>query len=212
MSWITMADGHEVSLPYPRVEDFDVPRLAHNISNINRFNGATCRPYSVAEHSLLVLEIADKHLHLDVHGQMYALCHDLHEGITGDQATPSKAEIGPGWAAFEDRYAHLLAQKLCLITAKFLNTAAVLVADRMALAIERDQLLPKVQPNGVPSTPWPCLARVPLLTDVDLMDHSRLRMTWQDWRDAFIERYAELAYARQEKAAELASDACTRAA
>lgn len=192
MSWIIMKDGQEVSLAYPRAEDIKAERLAHNISQIVRFNGSACRQYSVAEHSLLVLEIAQTVLGLDVHGQFYALCHDLHEGITGDQTTPSKDVIGRGWHAFEHHFEHMVANELSMVTAKHLHTAAVAVADRMALAIERHQLLPHHQPNGLPSTPWAVLADVQLLTHIDLMSPVRVNRTWQQWRDAWLERFHEL--------------------
>lgn len=198
MSWITIADGLELSLTYPKVDGLCYRQLAHHIAQIVRFNGAACRPYSVAEHSLLVLHIAEKHLNLDVHGQFASLCHDLHEGITGDQATPTKAEIGQGWHAFETKFEHMVAVHLQMLTARFANSTAIIVADRMALAMEREQLLPKVQPNGYPSTPWPSLAKVPVLTDIDLMDRDRVAMTWQDWREMFIEHYQALDFGRRE--------------
>lgn len=192
MSWITLPDGHEMSLSWPRHDDIDVRRLAHSISQIVRFNGATCRPYSVAEHSLLVLHIARHHLGLDVHGQLAALVHDLHEAITGDQASPTKAEIGPGWGFFEAKMERLVIEKLGLVTARYANTAAIVTADMMALAIERTQLMPSTQPNGMPSTPWPCLARVPLINDVNLMSTERTGKTWVDWRDEFVAAYDQL--------------------
>lgn len=192
MTWITMSDGQEVSLKYPRAEDLCFRRLAHNISQINRFNGSAVRPYSVAEHSLLVLHIAQKHLNLTPGGMFATLNHDLHEGLTGDQTTPSKTEIGPGWHAFESKFEHLVTCHLQMVTDRYANVVAIATADRMAMAMERDQLLPKFQPNGLPSTPWPSLAKVPLLTDVDLMEPWRLSMTWDGWRDAFIEHHIAL--------------------
>lgn len=197
MTWMTMCDGYEMSLAYPKQHELCFKRLAHNISQINRFNGACVRPYSVAEHSLLVLEIAEKHLQLDVFGLFAALNHDLHEGITGDQTTPTKRQVGPAWDAFEVRFEHLVGNELHMLTARVANHEAIQKADRMALAMEREQLLPKIQPNGNPSTPWPMLARVTAPTDVDLMHPMRTRMTWDDWREAFIERFVELDTARR---------------
>lgn len=197
MAWITMSNGGEMSMDYPRQEDMQVEAMAHSIAQIVRYNGHACRPYSVAEHSLLVMRIARDHLQLDVHGLFYALCHDLHEALTGDQTSPSKERIGQGWHAFEGHFAHEVALSLGMLTAKHNNIANVVTADRMAMAVERDQLLPKVQPNGRPSTPWPMLAKVPLITDVNLMSPERVQATWEFWRDEWLRAFYALDAARR---------------
>ena len=70
MNWIVTCDGHEASLEFPTHADYEIERIAHSLAQINRFNGHAARPYSVAEHSLLVLDIAKTKLGLDAHGQM----------------------------------------------------------------------------------------------------------------------------------------------
>jgi hypothetical protein len=197
MSWHIMADGHEMSLHNPVPDDFEIKRAAHSLAQINRFNGNTCRPYSVAEHSLLCAEIAEEVLHADAHGVFACLMHDLHEVATGDQITPSKDVIGPGWAAFEHTHEQLVRAKFSLHSTRHYYSQLVHTVDRMALAVERDQLLPHTQPDGTPSTPWPVLQGYPVLKNFDLMHPQRVSMTWADWRDAFIERHGELEYARK---------------
>jgi hypothetical protein len=199
MSWIVLADGHETSLDFTSPDDYQPERIAHSLANINRYNGHALRPYSVAEHSLLVLDIAERILGLDVFGQIAALTHDYHESVTGDQATPTKAKIGPGWRTFEAHHAHLVALRFRCHTAMLANHAAIRKADLIALATEREQLLPKLQPNGKPCTPWPVLAGVEPLTHIDLMDKGRQTMTWQDWRDQLLGHHQALEFCRAER-------------
>lgn len=201
MTWTILSDGHECSLQFPTHDDIDIERVAHSLAQINRFTGHAARPYSVAEHSLLVLDIAERLLDLDVHGQLVALLHDAHESITNDVSTPAKQEIGGGWRAFEAKFAHFVAGRFRIHTALTQNHRHIQMADRLALATERHWLLPKVQPNGMPSTPWPILAGIEPLTDIDLMCPSRERMTWREWRDAFLERFHGLEFARAEASA-----------
>lgn len=201
MSWIVTADGREVSLQFPQMQDFDIGRIAHSLAQINRFTGHAARPYSVAEHSLLVLDIAERHLRLDVHGQLVALLHDAHEAYTNDLSTPAKHEVGSGWRAFEVRFAHLLSLRFGCHTALTHFHSDIQLADRLALATERAQLMPKMQPNGHPCTPWPVLAGVEPMPGYDLMDPAREAMTWRDWRNAFIDRFEELQFARAEQSA-----------
>lgn len=201
MTWMILSDGYECSLQFPTFGDITIERFAHSLAQINRFTGHAARPYSVAEHSLLVLDIAERLMKLDVHGQLAALMHDAHEAITNDISTPAKQEIGAGWRAFEAKHAHMVAGHFRLHTAVVQNHLHIHAADRLALATERHWLLPHVQPNGQPSTPWPILAGVDPLLDIDLMDPARERMTWREWRDAFLERFFELQFARAEAAA-----------
>lgn len=195
MSFIVTASGREVSLQFPQQDDFCIEDIAHALSLTNRFQGHTSRPYSVAEHSLLVLKIARDILQLDVHGQMYALMHDAHEAYTGDQSTPSKRVVGGGWTAFESRFAHLVSMRFAFHTAMVTSHEQVKQADRLALAVERLQLMPHHKPDGMPCQPWEVLADLPVQPEaigVDLQDKGRAGMTWQQWRDAFIQAACDL--------------------
>lgn len=200
MSWMVMHDGQEVSMAYPRAGDISAARIAHNLSMVNRFVGAANRPYSVAEHSLLVVDILEQHFALCVHGLFAGLMHDGHECVTNDQTTPSKREIGTAWDIFEGKFEAIVSATLNFRTAKLRYAREIHTADLMALAIERAQLLPQMQPDGQPSTPWPILARVPVLEGYDLNAPWRVQRTWQGWRDAFIARFVQLDNARRSSA------------
>lgn len=202
MTWIVTADGFEANVLYPTPDMFEIERIAHSLSQINRFNGHAVRPYSVAEHSLLVLELAER-MGLDVFGQMAALLHDAHEAFVGDMSTPVKQCLGRSWSGFEDRIAHHLSLRFGFHTALVHASQEIKRADLIALAIERHHLLPHVQPSGVPSTPWSCLSGLGEVHHMaDLMDRHVVGMAWHEWRDAFIDRFQELQFARAELAHE----------
>ncbi len=188
MPWQVMHDGHEIALSYPRSDDLTIERIAHNLSMINRFVGSTYRPYSVAEHSLLVADILEQHFGLCPHGVFAGLMHDGHEAVTGDQSSPSKKEIGPGWDIFEGKFEAIVSRHFRFRTAALRYAREIKSADLMALAIERAQLMPQHQPNGMPCTPWPCLARVPVLEGYDLNSVWNQSVTWQGWKQSFIDR------------------------
>jgi hypothetical protein len=194
MTWITTATGAEVSLQHPQPGAITLRTIAHHLSLINRFTGATCRPYSVAEHSLLVCEIAEREFQLDAHGLLAALLHDAHEAFTNDISTPAKEELGAPWAAFEHRFERLVRNAFAINVASAAHARELKQADLIALATERAQLLP----NG--GTPWASLAGVRPAPWVDLMCTSRCTTNWWGWRGAFIDRADALDFQRQQRA------------
>lgn len=197
MNWIVTADGHEASLEFPVHADYEIERIAHSLAQINRFNGHACRPYSVAEHSLLVLDIAQRYLKLDVNAQFAALMHDAHEAFVGDVSTPMKDLLGTAMRRIELRHSHMVSLQYGFHVALTMNHHELKLADLLALRVEREQLLPMVKPDRSPSTPWPVLSWMqqwPM--EYDLMDSGRVATTWQEWRDHFITAFQELQLAR----------------
>ena len=63
--------------------------IAHNLSRIPRWNGNTCRPISVAEHSILVMQMVEDY-NPDPTAMMQALLHDATEAYIGDIPAPFK--------------------------------------------------------------------------------------------------------------------------
>lgn len=78
-------------------ENIVIDDIAHNLSILPRFAGNTARPYSVAEHSLLVMQMVEQMLanegKRDPKIMLQALLHDACEYITGDIPAPVKALI-----------------------------------------------------------------------------------------------------------------------
>jgi hypothetical protein len=163
--------------------------VAHSLSLINRFNGHTCRPYSVAEHSLLVCELVEQAGH-GVHLQLAALVHDAHEYIVGDVATPLKPYM-TGWYALEHAGSESLRACMGYRAVSPKDAAAIKRADLIALATEKRDLLPKPTAS---SQPWPCLEGVEPSHRHNLMALNRTvpAANWEHWRDTFLDKYHEL--------------------
>lgn len=191
--WLLTSDGQDHPIsgttvlapnPAPRIEV-----IAHALAQINRFTGHASRPYSVAEHSLLVADIVRDAGH-SCHAQRAALMHDAHEAFCGDVASPIKWSLGKPWLAFENVHSRMVSQQFGLQSAFIGYRAVIKHADLRALATERRDLM---RWNPVSNLMWPILdtpgAEVPPLGAADLNSTTRLAMSWRHHRDAFLDRY-----------------------
>ena len=181
--YILMAGGQEQPLLGPGVT-YDVRTIAHHLAQLNRFTGAAFRPYSVAEHSLLCESIAAD---TDAPPALRLACllHDAHEAVVSDVSTPVKRVLGRVWAEFESDHAQRLRAHLGVAEAFRRWAQEVHAIDRMALAIERRDLLPDA------SIEWADLDGVPI-TDWSVTAPWRAHRDWSEWRDEFIQRYHDL--------------------
>jgi hypothetical protein len=180
MTWFLTAGGNEIDLQYVKANNVVLTDIAHSLAQLNRFNGHAKRPYSVAEHSLLVLEIVEQlFAPASVHCRLVALLHDAHEAYVGDLTTPTKQLVGDSWNRLEHRAERSVRSAWALHTAAHVWRDAVKQADLIALATERAQLMP---PSA---TLFPCLVHVQPVTWVDLMSKERVSADWRDWRDRF---------------------------
>lgn len=80
--------GHSSLLDLARPSGpVNLGQIATALGHINRFNGNTIRPYSVAEHSIRVSQLVEpRH-------KLAALLHDAGEAFVGDIVSPIKREI-----------------------------------------------------------------------------------------------------------------------
>jgi hypothetical protein len=180
--------------------------IAHQAALTNRWNGATRRPYSVAEHSLLVSEISQRNGEPLI-VQFAALLHDAHEAYTGDMVSPVKAALnaitwrhgGPlAWEELESQHAHGVRRYFGVLTVFVSHRLALRRYDLEALATERRDLT-----SWHPDThrPWSVLGDESLDPEhifravpwVDLASPERSEMTWRDWRQAYTDRFASIA-------------------
>jgi hypothetical protein len=186
MSWTLSSTGRVLDLtaPFKTAPQLSVREIAHSLAQINRFTGHAQRPISVAEHSLLVCDITESVLGLGLHAQLAALMHDAHECITNDLATPMKRQMGRAWTDMEHEWARAFISAFGLGAAWAMHAPQLHQADLVALATERRDLM---HPGG---PPWPSLAGIEPLQGVNLRD--RDAFTWEDWREAFIDRHDEL--------------------
>ena len=183
------AGDRNTYLDGPRLQDPsnipDIPALAHALSQINRFTGHTVRAYSVAEHSLLCCEIARssplfeslcKEAQVDL--LIACLVHDMHEALTGDQASPLKLILGEPWREFEDN----LQRAVLTCHGEYDNYVEwqdrVKGFDLIALATEKRDLLPG-------AGEWRVLAGIEPVSHTHLSGTAHHPATY--WRDTFIE-------------------------
>jgi len=184
MTWILTASGRQFDVRHPYCGNVNLGDIAHSLAQINRFNGHASRPYSVAEHSLLVAEIV-RVMGGNPHAQMAGLMHDAHEAYCGDLHSPGKDDIGHDWHLFEDKFSRTVRTYFELNCAFVDHAPLVKRADLIALATERRDLMP----NN--SAPWECLMGItPDATPLNAP--GRQRMTWCDWRDEFIAHFNAL--------------------
>ena len=203
MTWLVMNTGREHLLPgHPERAPLppykpSLSEIGHSLAHINRFTGHAKRAYSVAEHSLLVADMANA----DGMGTMVELCalmHDAHESITGDVATPIKQVLGDAWGRFERAEQNALLHAYGLVDAMAEHASIVKFYDRKALATERRDLLAFYQHS---STPWPIIDTPGIeITPWDgayLMAENRVKtpaLVWANqwmWRTAALISYVE---------------------
>lgn len=206
MTWMLTASGAEYHLAGPtslaacgrpvKIED-----VAHHLAIVAQFNGATSRPYSVAEHSLLCCDIAER-AGASVFVQMAALLHDAHEAYTNDLISPAKQAVDnyslafgiAAWHAFESAHAKGVRAHFKLLSVFAGHRDFLRSIDLQALATARRDLT-AYEPSR--HMPWPVLSDNTLQPVapadwVRLDTPERETATWKDWRERFLGRFAEL--------------------
>ena len=124
--------------------DIEIEDIAHGLAFVARWNGQTRGDfaYSVAEHSILVVEIfARLHPGDPVKWRLAALLHDAPEYVIGDMISPVKAAIGPAYGALDDRLAaaiHLRFGLPAILPPRV--KAAIKRADRISAWLEATQI------------------------------------------------------------------------
>lgn len=102
--------GRIIDLSNPDPEQIVIEDIAHALSRINRFNGHTRIPWTVAQHSIEVSHACDASVRL------FALFHDAAEAYIGDLSSPLKQvmrECGYAYDELEHRFSNLIFDKFC---------------------------------------------------------------------------------------------------
>src|ERR1700750_2967185 len=105
-AWQRMLSGRQLDILAPSPVDVELSDIAHGLARVARWNGQTRGdyPFSVAQHSVLVLEIfAALHPQSDARARLYALLHDAPEYVMGDIISPFKAAMGGNYKEVEGR-------------------------------------------------------------------------------------------------------------
>ena len=105
-AWQRMLSGRRLDLLDPSPLDIEIEDIAHGLAFVARWNGQTFGdyPYSVAEHSVFVLELYRRlYPKAERKWQLAALLHDAPEYVIGDMISPVKSAVGPGYDALDKR-------------------------------------------------------------------------------------------------------------
>lgn len=105
-AWQRMLSGRRLDLLDPSPLDVELSDIAHGLARVARWNGQTLGdyPFSVAQHSVLVLEIFRAlNREATVPEQLYAVLHDAPEYVMGDIISPFKAAMGGNYKDVENR-------------------------------------------------------------------------------------------------------------
>ena len=105
-AWQRMLSGRRLDILDPSPVDVELSDIAHGLARVARWNGQTRGdyPFSVAQHSVLVLEIfAALQPESDARARLYALLHDAPEYVMGDIISPFKAAMGGNYKEVEAR-------------------------------------------------------------------------------------------------------------
>lgn len=100
-----MLSGRRLDLLNPSPLDIEISDIAHGLSRVSRWNGQTKGdfPFSVAQHSILVLEIYQANTpDAAPTDLLYTILHDAAEYVVGDMISPFKATIGGNYREIED--------------------------------------------------------------------------------------------------------------
>jgi 5'-deoxynucleotidase YfbR-like HD superfamily hydrolase len=167
-----MLSGRRLDLLDPSPLDIEIADIAHGLARVARWNGQTsgAHIFSVAQHSLLVEEIAGRIAPgADPQALLAVLLHDAAEYVVGDMISPFKAVLGGEYKGVENRImsaVHLrfgLPPERAPAVEKLLKradaSAAFLEATRLAgfsLAEARKFFgRPEGAPANADLTPWP---------------------------------------------------------
>ena len=145
-TWITTASGRMLDPFAPRREAIVIEDIAHALGAINRFNGHTSTPYSVAQHSV---HVSFQMMADGPEAGLIGLLHDASEAYLCDVPRPLKHS-----SAFEE-YRRVEAQLQALIFDIFgLHPDGYLrdllhLVDRRMLRTEQQHLMPPAAPGEV---------------------------------------------------------------
>jgi 5'-deoxynucleotidase YfbR-like HD superfamily hydrolase len=160
----------------PSPEDVCIEDIAHALSQLNRFVGQTTKPYSVAQHSVLVSQTCPSKFAL------YGLLHDASEAYTNDVCRVLK--ISPGMGIYK-WYENLAMSAVCKkFELPVTEPPEVKTADLMLLLTEKRDLFKHT-----------CLWAVNKYDGTSHLEPLKKKIrpwTPEEAEEKFLERFAEL--------------------
>lgn len=190
--WIMTASGRAMAYLDPDPDHIALSDIGAHLSKVCRFNGAVRGFYSVAQHSVFVadqLPMDSGDGHPPGLLKTAGLLHDAHEFVLGDSPTPMKAALTIGNEPSRLRDLEFVMDRVIYpafglpwpLPEAWLKQ--IKLADRIALATERRDLMPAAAP-GHPE--W----------DIDLPPPGPKRikpLPWDRAEELFIDRARTLA-------------------
>lgn len=144
MSWLGTNTGKAINLLDPDPESFTIEDIATGLANNCRFNGQLKTWYSVAEHSIHVMELVPDAL------KKQALLHDAAEAFICDIPTPLKNLLGSAYGDIEWTINRAIGQKFGV---DLINLhESVKQADKIMVVSERDSFTGKPVVGGQTTT------------------------------------------------------------
>ena len=151
-AWQRMLSGRRLDLINPSPLDIEIEDIAHGLARVSRWNGQTLggHPFSVAQHSVLVEELAftlrpgwpDR-------WRLAALLHDAPEYVVGDLISPFKAALALDYKEFEASLLAAIHLRFALPRVVPKAVAGVIKrADRMAAYFEATRLAGFTEPEA----------------------------------------------------------------
>lgn len=151
--WLQTRHGRRFRILDPHPDDFDIEDIAHALANQCRFTGRTTKFYSVAEHSVRVARLAEKHAHARLHAEWpnvftveeityAALMHDASDAYIMDMPRPVK--YLPEFKAYRDVEHNLMHDIAEVFRFRFPKPEIVHWADNVLMASEARDLYPFV--------------------------------------------------------------------
>ncbi|RZI81083.1 MAG: hypothetical protein EOP38_20445 [Rubrivivax sp.] len=143
MTWMLDMNGGNPCLAWMGEDHVNLDLMATALSRINRFNGRTLRPYSVAEHCVLVMEVMQRDLGMRSPTALLAgLLHRAHAAHTGDLDVAMSQLLGAVWATEEQRIRWCVLKHFGVSGAWSTYREQIEQADGMVTATARLQLQP----------------------------------------------------------------------
>jgi len=173
--WMQTFGGRKLYPTRPDSRVVDIEDIAHALSQICRFGGHTRKPYSVAQHSVLLSYECRRE------DRVNALLHDAAEAYLGDVVRPFKLQI-PWFRPLENRSLRAISRALGVPSIR--EPRKLVRVHEALLASERRDLL-----KDVPALDWG-LTEKPLLRKV----HPWSPAEAKSW---FLLRYRQLLRGRR---------------
>jgi 5'-deoxynucleotidase YfbR-like HD superfamily hydrolase len=131
---INTFSGLKFSFAEPKVEQIDIFDISRGLAYRGHFGGQTEQFFSIAQHTLLVIDLMPPRFRNKPEMGLAALLHDASEAYTGDMVKPLKLML-PEFKVIEDRITEVIFEKFRIDT-KLLKT--VKPYDKKAQEVEYD--------------------------------------------------------------------------